>query len=162
MSAVGRSNLVYALGGIALGLLVAFVTFVPTIRRAIIQERQSPYDFATTVQTIQDNAIGLGWTVTGVQDFDPILAQVEDPAITQLRVVELCHHGYASEMLTCKKTSCVAMMPCTVAVYERDGQVYVATLNRGLIGRLYRKEAATVMRKVRADEREMLQFAAVH
>lgn len=162
MSAVGRSNLVYALGGIALGLLLAFVIFVPTIRRAIIQERQSPYDFATTVQTIRNNATELGWTVTNVEDFDAILAKVEDPSITQLQVVELCHHGYACEMLTCKKSSCVAMMPCTIAVYERDGHVYVATLNRGLIGRLYRKEAATVMRKVRADEREMLRFAAVH
>lgn len=162
MSAVGRSNLVYALGGVALGLLVAFVALVPTLRRAIIQELPSPYDFPTTVQEIRGNATDLGWAVTRVQDFDEILTQTRNPAITQLQVIELCHHGYACEMLSCKKTSCVAMMPCAIAVYEKDGHVFVASLNRGLIGRLFRREAATVMRKVRADEREILRFAAVH
>ena len=161
MSAVGRSNLAYGLGGIALGALLAFVTFVPTVRRAIIQERQSPYNFTATVQAIRDNAANLGWTVSRVEDFQQILAQTKDPAMTQLQVIELCHAGYASEMLACKKSSCVAMMPCAIAVYEQDGRVYIASLNRGLIGRLFRREAATVMGKVRADEREILRFAAV-
>ena len=162
MSAVGRSNLMYGLGGIFLGAVVAFVIFVPTMRRAIIQEGQSPYDFPTTVNTIRANAAGMGWTVSRVEDFQDMLARVKEPAMTRLQVIELCNADYAGEMLSCKKSSCVAMMPCAIAVYERDGQVYVASLNRGLIGRLFRREASTVMGKVRADEREILRFAAVH
>jgi uncharacterized protein (DUF302 family) len=162
MSAVGRSNLMYGLGGISLGALIAFVIFVPTVRRTIIQERQSPYDFSTTVETIRTNAASLGWTVSRVEDFQEVLAQTRNPAMSHLQVIELCHAGYASEMLECRKSSCVAMMPCAIAVYEQDGHVYVASLNRGLIGRLFRREAATVMGKVRADEREILRFTAAN
>jgi len=53
------------------------------------------------------------------------------------------------------------MMPCSIAVYEKYGQVYVASLNRGLVGRFFRREAAGVLGKVRADERESLRLAAV-
>jgi uncharacterized protein (DUF302 family) len=162
MNAVARSNLLYGLGGTALGALIAFVVFVPTVRRAIIQEWQSPYDFSSTVETIRGNAANLGWTVSRVEDFQHMLAQTKAPTMTRLQVIELCHAGYACEMLECKKSSCVAMMPCAIAVYEQGGRVYVASLNRGLIGRLFRREASTVMGKVRADEREILRFAAMH
>lgn len=161
MSAVGRSNLLYGLAGITLGALIAFVIFVPTARRAIIQEGQSPFDFPTTVRTIRANAASLGWSVSRVEDFQPILDQTSDPVMTRLQVIELCHKGYTCEMLTSHKRSCVALMPHTIAVYEEDGRVYVAALNRGFIGRLFRREAHTVMGKVRADEREILRFAAV-
>ena len=162
MSAVDRSNLLYGLGGVAVGAILAFVILVPTVRRAIIQERQSPYDFTTTVQTIRANATNIGWTVSRVENFQEMLARTKEPAMTRLQVIELCHAGYACEMLGCKKSSCVAMMPCAIAVYERGGGVYVASLNRGLVGRLFRREAAGIMGKVRADEQEILRFASVH
>jgi len=82
-------------------------------------------------------------------------------AVHRRKVIELCHPHYACELLRSGKRSCLAMMPCSIAVYEKYGQVYVASLNRGLVGRFFRREAAGVLGKVRADERESLRLAAV-
>jgi uncharacterized protein (DUF302 family) len=93
-------------------------------------------------------------------DFRAELARTEDLKGAPVEVIELCHPDYACQILKSGKRSCLAMMPCSVAVYERDGHVYVASLNRGLIGRFFRREAAGVLRKVRADEPEILRLAA--
>ncbi len=38
------------------------------------------------------------------------------------------------------------MMPCTISIYEKsDGQTYVATMNAGLMGRLFGGTVARVM-----------------
>jgi uncharacterized protein (DUF302 family) len=101
-----------------------------------------------------------GWNVSRIEHLRGALAQSEDLKDARIEVIELCHPGYACQILRSGKRSCLAMMPCSVAVYERDGHVYVASLNRGLVGRFFRREAAGVLRKVRADEHEILHLAS--
>ena len=50
------------------------------------------------------------------------------------------------------------MAPSTLVVYEQAGQVYVASVNTGLIGRFFRRDAAGPMQRKRSDEKEILRF----
>jgi uncharacterized protein (DUF302 family) len=159
MRAVYRSNLASGLYGLFMGAGITLGTFIIFMHGAIITEQRSPYDFATTVQIISTNAINRGWKVSRVEDFRAALAQMEDLKRAPVEVIELCQSDYACQILKSGKRSCLAMMPCSVAVYEKDGHVYVASLNRGLVGRFFRREAAGVFRQVRADEREILRLA---
>ena len=159
MRAVYLSNLASGLYGLFMGAGITLGTFIMLMRGTIITEQRSPYDFATTVQIISTNAVNRGWKVSRVEDFRAVFAQAEDLKRARIEVIELCHPDYACEIFRSGKRSCLAMMPCSVAVYEKDGHVYVASLNRGLVGRFFRREAAGALRKVRADEREILRLA---
>jgi uncharacterized protein (DUF302 family) len=160
MRSVYLSNLAWGLYGLFMGAGITLSAFLMLMHGAIITEQRSPYDFATTVQVISTNAANRGWKVSRVEDFGAVLAQGEDLNGAPVEVIELCHPDYARQILNSGKPSCLAMMPCSVAVYEREGHVYVASLNRGLVGRFFRLEAASVLRKVRADEKEILRLAA--
>jgi uncharacterized protein (DUF302 family) len=155
-----RSNVAWGLYGLLLGAGAMSSLFIGLIRISIIQEERSPYNFTETVQAITANAVNRGWKVTTVDSVQARLAAESGSGPVQ--VLELCHAEYACQLARSGRRSCLAMMPCSVAIYERNGQVYVASLNRGLVGRLYRREAADVLRKVRADEREIFRFIATH
>lgn len=161
MKSALRGNLAWGLYGAFIGSAATLATVIMLLHGAILIERRSPHDFATTVQTISANAERLGWKVSKVEDFEYAPETAEELRKAPVAVIELCHPGHACNILKSGKRSCMAMMPCSVAVYERDGQVYVASVNHGLIGRFFRLEAAGVLRKVRADEREILRLAAL-
>lgn len=160
MGAVYRSNPAWALFGFAVGAGITFAAFIMFLRAVVITEQRSPYDFATTLQIITTSAVDRGWNVSPVAGLPAALAQAEGLKNGRVEVLEMCHPQYGAEILKYGKPHCLAMMPCSLAVYERDGQVYVASLNRGLIGRFFRRETASVIRKVRADEREILHMVA--
>lgn len=162
MRAMFRGNLAWGLYGLVLGAAIALVGILLALRGSVIHEYRSPYDLATTVQTITTNATQRGWKVARLEGLQEALAQSGEFKTPPAVVLEMCHSGYANQMLASEKRSCLAMMPCSIAIYEQDGQVYVATLNRDLIGRFFRREAVGVLRQVRADEQEILKFATAH
>jgi uncharacterized protein (DUF302 family) len=157
MGSVKRWNLIWGLSGAVVGAGITFTTMIMLVHGATIIERESPYDFATTVQTISANAANRGWTVSRVQGVHAAIAVGELQGMP-IEVLELCHPSLACRMLRSDNRSCLAMMPCSVAVYERDGKVYVASLNRGFIGRFYR-ESANVIHNVREEERQILSLS---
>ncbi|MBK9169762.1 MAG: DUF302 domain-containing protein [Bryobacterales bacterium] len=153
MPSVFRSNVALGLYGAAMGAAITIVAMVVTFRHVVIHEHLSPYDFQTTVETLSANATEQGWNVSRITD----MSAKTIPA-APLQLIELCHEKHAADLLGSHKRRCVSMMPCTLAVYEQDGKVYVAHVNRELIGRLFRSEAASVLRKVRADEHQIMGF----
>ena len=119
---------------------------------------------AATVQTIVANATNHGWKVSKIYDFREALARPAKPKLAPIQVVELCQPDYAHELLKSGKNRFVAtMMPCAVAVYEKeDGKVYVASMNVGLMGRLFGGEIRTIMGRVAQDDKEILKFLTAH
>ena len=158
MKSIYRSNTAWALYGFGIGVGITVSALIVTMRISLIHEQPSPHDFQTTVQAITANAVKKGWHVSPAAGLRDAVLTAQDLPPGAVTVLELCHSEYAGEMLRSHKRSSLAMMPCTIAVYERDGKVYVASLNRSMIGRFYRREAAGVLRQVRRDENEILNF----
>lgn len=152
----------WALTGFVVGVLVTVAVTAIAAPGLMIEERRSPYDVATTVQTIVTNATARGWVVPKIYDFREALARPAGPDLAPIRVVELCQRDYARELLKSGRNRFVAtMMPCAIAVYEKeDGRTYVASMNVGLMGRLFGGEIRAIMGKVAEDDKEILNFLA--
>jgi uncharacterized protein (DUF302 family) len=142
-------------GAIGFGLAV-YLLAPPTM----IEERASPYDFDKTVATIVDNAEAAGWVVSKVYDFRKALLERERADVGRVKVIELCHPGYASRILGGDTGKRVApMMPRAVGVYEKsDGRTYVATMNLGLFSRLFDEPIGGTLAQVAADDARLMAF----
>jgi len=153
-----KSHLAWGLYGLFLGSAFMLALGVGYTRRAIIEEHQSPYEFPETVQRIKNNATSLGWRTAAIEGLQANLVEAGYAEPGRIEVIALCNEHYACSMLKSGKKSSLAMMPCSIAVYERDGKVFVSAVNKGLMGRLFRTEAAGVLRHVRDDEHKILAF----
>jgi hypothetical protein len=97
------------------------------------------------------------WRVSEPQEFN------SDPDVggdhsRRIRVVELYNPDFGRDLVAFGRNRSVAVAPTTVVAYEEDGNVYVATVNTGLIGRFFHHEPSGAILKKEADERKILAF----
>jgi uncharacterized protein (DUF302 family) len=73
----------------------------------------------------------------------------------------MCRITYATGLLMADDTKYVAvMMPCSVAIYEKsDGNTYVASMNIGMMDKVFGGAVDHTMSKVAADDKKILGFA---
>ncbi len=149
-----------ALGGFVLGVIVVMFVMKMAAPGMMIHEANSPYDYNTTVDMVTTNAESEGWTVPKVYDFRKSILGAGSGDVGRVKVIEMCQPEYASGLLGADDTKFVAvMMPCTVAVYEKsDGGTYVASMNVGIMGKVFGGAVDQTMSKVAADDRKILRF----
>ena len=154
-------TIIAALGGFILGLIVLALVMKMAAPGMMIHEAKSPYDFNTTVETIIANAESEGWTVPKVYDFQKSIVDVGSGDVGMTKVIEMCQPEYASGLLGADDTKFVAvMMPCAVAVYEKsDGGTYIASMNIGIMGKVFGGAVDQTMSRVAADDKKILMFA---
>ena len=160
---IGTKTVITALGGFVLGVIVVMFVMKMAAPGMMIHEAKSPYDFNTTVETIIANAEREGWTVPKVYNFQKSLLDAGAGDVGRIKVIEMCQPEYASGLLGADDTKFVAvMMPCAVAVYEKSGGgTYVASMNIGIMGKVFGGAVDQTMSKVAADDRKILGFAQV-
>lgn len=159
-SSFTRGHLVWGAAGLAAGVLLTGALVAGAAPSQMIAERQSPYNVETTVRTIAANATQHGWKVSKIYNFRDSLASSGKTVMAPIQVVEMCQVDYARELLSSGRYRFVAaMMPCAVAVYEKeDGKTYVASMNVGIMGKLFGGKIAEVMAKVGHDDEVILRF----
>jgi uncharacterized protein (DUF302 family) len=157
MKAILQSRMFWGVIGFLGGAVITNIGVVLTVRSLIVREYRSPLDFSSTVQTIASNAGSRGWKVSKAYEH-PALPQSVNRNLGSVQLIELSHPRYTSEALQFGPNRCVAMTPQTLIVYEQNGQVFVSSVNNGVIGRFFRRQAAGPMTKVRGDEKEILEF----
>jgi len=127
--------------GVLWGVVVAFVFGVIYLRSALIIEEKSPLGFVETFQKLRGFAADSeGWVVK------PVSCSLPQPKDgSRVAVMKICHGKYAARLLDAPESRGVsAMIPCSLAVYEKDGETYVARLNVKLLGELLGGTAAKV------------------
>ena len=99
------------------------------------------------------------WKVLAVNDYQQATAPFA--ALGHVGSVNVCNPRYASTILSADSNRIVsAFMPLAVGVYEdRTGQVYVAEMNVGLMGRMFGGVIAKVMGLAGRDLDEMVASA---
>jgi len=96
----------------------------------LIIEQLSPYDVATTVDKLIENATLREWQNPAVHNLQQSLAK-SGKEVRPVQVVEICKPEYSGNMLekNHERISSI-LMPCRISVYEKeDGKAYVALLN---------------------------------
>jgi uncharacterized protein (DUF302 family) len=130
------------LGGAGVGLVVGL-----NASKLILHERPSPVGLDESVNRIRAAAEKAGWIVQSVLPLDESVKKHGGPEVRPVRLVNLCEPHHAGKLLAGDDTRIVSvMMPCTIAVYEKsDGRVWVASMNAGLLGRLFGGVVSEVM-----------------
>ena len=127
--------------GILLGGAFMFTAGIIFLRNAILPEYECNYSFEEMVELFPRNiARDPAWICRKVQCGMPRMKEGE-----RIVVYELCSSKYASELLKnpdSRKTA--SMIPCQIAIYEKEGKVYLARLNLPLLTRLIGGNTAEV------------------
>jgi len=152
--------------GFILGIIVAvaalaagMLTYGPQL---MIHEHESPYGLEETVDRIVENAEAEGWENSGVKPLDKAIKKRGGGDVLPVRLIDLCEPSHAAKLLNSDAERYVSvMMPCTISVYERqDGNVYIAHMNAGLMGRLFGGTIAEVMAgPVSEEQNRFVKFA---
>jgi uncharacterized protein (DUF302 family) len=153
--------IVFTVFGLLAGIVFTSIAINLSAGKMMIKEMKSPYDFEKTVETITNRINAQpGWHVVTVIDQNKEVQAHGGKAIGKFNIVQYCNGKYSSDMLSADDRKIIgAMLPKNLAVYEKsDGQVYVATSNGVVIGKLFGGETDKLIEKVSLEVEEMLSF----
>lgn len=123
-------------------------------------EIPSPLGFDETLERIEANAKAEGWKVPSKWkvNFQKNLKYVTGRDIGKNQVLKMCEPEVAADMLEhdhLKHLS--AMMPCTIAVYEKsDGKTYVSMMNMEMLTQMYGEVVQEAIKKIAPQMKAML------
>ncbi|THB66900.1 MAG: DUF302 domain-containing protein [Spirochaetaceae bacterium] len=119
-------------------------------------ERESSYDFETSVAMLEESIAANGWKLPTVHDLQGTMARYGYDVLG-VKVFEICHPDHAEKILSQDDERIVSsMMPCRISIYEKsDGKTYVSTMNTGLIGKLFGGLIAEVMGVASAESEQI-------
>lgn len=128
----------------------------------MLVEIPSPLGFEETLERIEANAKDLGWKVPNKWkvDFQRNFKKITDTDIGPSRVLKMCEPFAAAKLLVNDEYKMLAaMMPCTIAVYEKsDGKTYVAMMNLDLMGQMYGGDVIEMAKELAPQMEQMLKF----
>jgi uncharacterized protein (DUF302 family) len=153
--------IVFTIFGLFTGIIFTGIAINLSAGRMMIKEMKSPYDYEKTVETIVTRIGSMPeWHVVTVYDMNKEVIENGGKPIGKYSIIKYCSGKYASEMLSADDRKPMgAMMPKAFAVYEKtDGQVFVATANGAVMGKLFGGETETLIEKVSLEVEEMLRF----
>ena len=146
------------------GGFVAGIVFVAGLAYAMASSlmfslQASPPGLQETIARIQHNiqATGNGWTLSGLRN--PGRAVQQDGGnVLPVMMIEACSTKYSKPILNDDSVRFLSiLMPCKVAVYKKnDGKVYIATMNAGLMGKMFGPLVGEIMGHVADDQRKFL------
>jgi uncharacterized protein (DUF302 family) len=150
--------------GFAAGVLAAVVAMILIMPRVMLQIRPSGMGVDETVSVITQRVAEAGWVVSGVVPLDASVRKHGGGDVATTRLVNICQATHAADILRDEASRRVSvMMPCTIAVYADDaGRTQVATMNAGLLGRMFGGTIARVMAgPVARDQAGFVDFGAM-
>jgi uncharacterized protein (DUF302 family) len=153
--------IVFAVFGLLAGIVFTGIAINLSAGKMMIREMKSPYDFEKTVETIVNRVNSApGWHVVTVIDQNKEVQAHGGKAIGKYNIIQYCSGKYSSEMLASDNRKTIgAMMPKNLAVYEKsDGQVYVATSNGAVMGKLFGGETESIIERVSLEVEGILSF----
>ena len=153
--------IVYLIFGFIAGIIFTAVTINISAGEMMIKELKSPYNFDKTVDvmTMRINKKP-GWHVTEIIDQNDEVKANGGFEIGNYKIVKYCSGNYSARMLQADDRKKIGnMMPKTFAVYEKsDGQVYVSTMNGGIMGKIFGGEIEKIIEEVSLEVEDMMRF----
>lgn len=153
--------LVFTSFGALIGIIFTGITISISAGDMMIKEMKSPYDYDKSIDVIVSRINQMPeWHVVTVYDMNDEVVNHGGKPIGKYAIIKYCSGKYASEMLMDDSRKPIgAMMPKAFAVYEKeDGQVYIATSNGAVMGKLFGGETENLIEKVSLEVEEILRF----
>lgn len=134
-------------GGLVAGVLLMSIALYLLAPGMMLTEQRSPLSLDETTAALEKAATEAGWVVSSIARIDRSVREHGGPEVAPVRLVNLCHADHAGRILQDDSARVVSvMMPCTISVYEKsDGSVWIASMNPGLVGKLFGGVISEVM-----------------
>lgn len=140
------------IAGIALTLLVIMLI----LPRQMFVVKESRLGFDETVATLEQSVVDQKWSMPHQYDLQATMKK-HGYDVTPVKVFSLCKPEHAYKILGSNDERVVsALMPCRVAVYEKNGKTYVSMLNSGLFSKFMGSNINQVMTAASEENKEIL------
>jgi len=159
---VKNSVLKFVIGSIV-GVLLMGIVVWQVMPRMMINVRKSKLNFEDTVLAVNESVTKeKDWKVPAIFDIQKNILDAGHKDMTKVKIVSLCQPHYAKKILESDDDKKVTtMMPLGIGIYEtKGGQVYVSTMNIGMMGLMFGGTIADVMGDAAEDIEEMLEDIA--
>ena len=157
-----NSVLKFVIGSIV-GVLLMGIVVWQVMPRMMINVRKSKLNFEDTVLAVNESVTKeKDWKVPAIFDIQKNILDAGHKDMTKVKIVSLCQPHYAKKILESDDDKKVTtMMPLGIGIYEtKGGQVYVSTMNIGMMGLMFGGTIADVMGDAAEDIEEMLEDIA--
>ncbi len=147
--------------GMVIGILFSGIALSLSAGNMMLKEIKSPYDFDKTISVLTERINQQpGWHVVKVIDQNEAVTLHGGKPIGKFNIIQYCNGKSSSQMLSSDDRKKIgAMMPKAFAVYEKsDGQVYLATSNGMVMGKLFGGETEKLIEGVSVDVENILRF----
>jgi len=159
-----KLHIIFLLVGLVTGAAVVALTSSQAAHGTIVAVHQSKYadvDQASAALKAALEAEGFG--CKGILNLNKSMAAHGVRHDRQVRVVQFGRAKYAHAMLTESPEVCV-LLPCAFGVYEgADHRIYISSINRPLLGKMFGGTVAKVMdEQVAPDQAKVLSTNVQH
>lgn len=146
------------LKGVVTGAVLAGAVFWKAMPKLMLTIHKSRFSMDETVARLEESAKKSGWTVPKIYNIQETLDKAGFKDLRKMQILSICQPGHAYQILTNDRDKKVAaIMPCRVGVYENaHGDVYVASMNIGLMSKLFGGNIAKVMGAAAKEERTIV------
>ena len=146
--------------GFSIGSLIIMFFLKFWAQKAMLLEYESKFDFEETVKRLKKVVEEKdGWVLPFSEWYFSEAMKKHGKkfdSVDRLEVYYVCSPELARQMIN-EKRDMSAFMPCGWGVYEKDGKVYLSTVNVSLMSLIFSGKVSQLMKKVASDEHEMLQ-----
>ncbi|MDA3884108.1 MAG: DUF302 domain-containing protein [Candidatus Delongbacteria bacterium] len=154
-----KKNIIYAISGIIVGVILTIVILKQSFPGMMIQTFESKLDYPETVRMIEKNAAENGWAVAKIYNMEKRMRKAGFEDAARVKVIELCHATHTNDILSKEDDMFIAaIMPCRIAVYERkNGDVFISKMNIGLMSKFFSENVEEVMGQVAEEDERILE-----
>lgn len=151
-----KKGLTMFLTGLIVGIVVTVVAIAVVLPKQMFVVEESKLGFKETIAAIEKSAADHQWGIPHQYDLQETL-RGKGFDVKPVNVMSLCKPKHAYEILSGDQERLAsAMMPCRVAVYEKDGKTFVSMLNSGLLSKFMGSKIKEVMGVASQENRQIL------
>jgi uncharacterized protein (DUF302 family) len=151
-----KNTFVMFLMGLIVGVGLTILAIMVIVPKQLFVVKESNLGFDQTMEAIEKSAASNQWGVPFKYDLQATL-KGKGFDIQPVKVISLCKPAFANEILSDNNERLVsALMPCRVAVYEKEGKTYVSMLNAALFAKFLNKKSKQVMSQASAENEKIL------
>ena len=123
------------LSGLIVGVVITVLAIVVVLPKQMFVVHESKLGFDETVEAITASASNNKWSMPHQYDLQATMKK-HGFDVQPVKVFSLCKPEHAYEVLKGNNERLAsALMPCRIAVYEKDGKTFISMLNSGLFSK---------------------------
>lgn len=152
-----KNRLLVFITGLVTGVVVILLALFVILPKQMFVVKESKLSFNETVETIVKSAAENKWSIPHQYDLQATMKK-HNLDVNPVTVFSLCKPEHAYQILSSNEERMVsALMPCRIAVYEKDGKTFVSMLNSGLFSKLLGSKINDVMSLSSEENQKILE-----